>query len=185
MYKKVFAVIVLGIVLSVGIGIDVRNLRHGLYFTLLQAEHQASFIAPVALGDITFRDVEGKPYRLSDRKEDIIILAFWASWCGFCAEEFPKMDKWYPSLAGSSIALVPVNSSPRDTVSAMQQFYAQHALVSLPLYIDDTRQMAHALQVKGYPAFFIVNKKREAIARFRPEWPDASIKTLLEYYRRI
>src|SRR5882724_1515719 len=51
-----------------------------------------SCTTPLPAPDFTAQDVTGKMVKLSDFRGKVVLLNFWASWCGVCKEEKPKLD---------------------------------------------------------------------------------------------
>jgi thiol-disulfide isomerase/thioredoxin len=84
---------------------------------------------PVAIGDtvpdILFETVlnhSGTKARLSDFKEDLILLDFWASWCASCAHAFPKIDSLQSTFVGDLKVILVNSRSTGDDLSKVQAF---------------------------------------------------------------
>lgn len=57
--------------------------------------------------DFTAELAAGGTYTLSDHKDDVVLLNFWATWCGYCVDEMPEIQKIADeNLDGVSIILV-------------------------------------------------------------------------------
>jgi thiol-disulfide isomerase/thioredoxin len=90
----------------------------------------ASCPADAANADLTFtlKDVEGKPVKLSDYKGKVILLDFWATWCGPCKVEIPwfiEFQKTY-GAKGFQVLGVSVDDTPdklRPYVADMKMNY--------------------------------------------------------------
>ena len=73
-------------------------------------------LAPEIVGN----DVDGKPLKLSDYRGKVIVLVFWASWCGPCMEQVPHEVALAKRLAGKPFTILGVNMD-RTVAEARQR----------------------------------------------------------------
>jgi thiol-disulfide isomerase/thioredoxin len=55
-----------------------------------------------ALPDFALSDLSGKTWRLNDLKGKVLLINVWATWCGPCREELPRLEQLYEQLHGRS-----------------------------------------------------------------------------------
>jgi cytochrome c-type biogenesis protein len=72
------------------------------------------------LPDVEFQTLEGKPYRLSDLKGRVVLLNFWATWCGPCRGEIPEFNEMQREYGAQGLTIVGVTS--HDTPAQVQSF---------------------------------------------------------------
>jgi thiol-disulfide isomerase/thioredoxin len=65
---------------------------------------------PLPAPDFTALDITGKPVRLSDFRGKVVLLNFWASWCGVCETEKPLISRMAKDLAGEEFVVVALAS---------------------------------------------------------------------------
>ena len=56
-----------------------------------------------------FQNVKGKKVSLNDYKGKVLVLDFWASWCGPCRQEIPNMKKYYEEFKGKDVEFLSVS----------------------------------------------------------------------------
>lgn len=78
-------------------------------------------------------DVEGKPRSFDEWHGKLLVLNFWASWCGPCREEMPLLDRTQKRLAGKGLQIVGV---AYDDLAATKDFLVRTP-VHYPILIDD------------------------------------------------
>ncbi|WP_165248186.1 TlpA family protein disulfide reductase [Paludisphaera soli] len=72
-------------------------------------------VAPEIVGE----DLEGRPLKLSDHRGKVVVVCFWATWCGPCMAMVPHERELVSRLKGEPFALLGVNSdSPKDREKA-------------------------------------------------------------------
>jgi thiol-disulfide isomerase/thioredoxin len=65
---------------------------------------------PVAAPNFTALDHQGKPVQLSDFRGKVVLLNFWASWCGVCKTEKPSIEKLANELGGDDLVVITLAS---------------------------------------------------------------------------
>ena len=65
--------------------------------------------------DPTFKDLDGHSQKLSAMRGQIVVLNFWATWCGPCQEELPRLSRIAASYSGKPISFVFISiDAPKD-----------------------------------------------------------------------
>ncbi len=65
---------------------------------------------PVPAPDFTAYDYKGKPVHLSDFRGKVVLLNFWASWCGVCRTEKPAINAMAKDMVGSDFTVIALAS---------------------------------------------------------------------------
>jgi thiol-disulfide isomerase/thioredoxin len=65
---------------------------------------------PLPAPDFTAYDNRGKPVKLSDFRGKVVLLNFWASWCGVCKTEKPQLEEMAGDLASGDFQVVALAS---------------------------------------------------------------------------
>lgn len=73
---------------------------------------------PIAAPDFTAQDINGNPVKLSSLRGKVVLVNFWASWCGVCKTEKPKLYEMAEEMAGKDFVVVAL-ASDHDSATAM------------------------------------------------------------------
>jgi thiol-disulfide isomerase/thioredoxin len=104
--------------------------------------------------------------RLTDYRGKVVVLNFWASWCGPCREESPLLDRWHRRLERSDALVLGVNVE--DVTSDAEAFVRKHDL-RFPSLRDREGTTARRFGVGGYPETLVLDRQgRIAAARRGP-----------------
>ncbi len=106
-------------------------------------------------------DGEGNRIRLSDYREQVVLLDFWASWCGPCRAQAPIIDRVSQKLAGKSVSVIGVNTG--DHVEAAQAFLTD-AHLSYPSVLDTTGEVARAFGANQLPTLVLIDREGNVLS---------------------
>src|SRR5690606_2680103 len=100
--------------------------------------------------------MDGKPVSLEDLKGQVVMINFWATWCGPCRQEMPLLDKLYAKYKPMGFTMLGVNVEPDSTLAA--GFLAKTP-VTFPILFDTQREVSKLYQVAGMPSTAIIARK--------------------------
>jgi thiol-disulfide isomerase/thioredoxin len=86
---------------------------------------------PIAAPDFTAYDNQGKPVHLSDFRGKVVLLNFWASWCGVCKTEKPLIAEMAEEMAGNDFVVISLASDRQwsDVLTAITEALAPNVHV--------------------------------------------------------
>jgi thiol-disulfide isomerase/thioredoxin len=96
------------------------------------------------------------PLTLEGLRGQVVMINFWASWCGPCREEFPLLDQMYRQYKGIGFTMLGVNVEP-DSKDA-EGFLAKTP-VSFPIVFDRDSTVSKLYRVEGMPSTVLIDRK--------------------------
>lgn len=111
--------------------------------------------------DGTFTRLDGSPVKISDWKGKVVIIDYWATWCGPCRQSFPSLQKLYERYRNNPnviIAVVNVWERSEDRVQTVKDFLAKNTSLTFPMYLDKTDAVVGNYGVTGIPTKFYLGK---------------------------
>ncbi len=110
--------------------------------------------------DFAVQDKSGKPVHLSDYKGKVVVLDFWATWCGPCQQSLPHTQSVAAQFAPQGVVVLAVNVW--DTKPAFDKWLPAHAAFrSIAFAFDpspDAKRVTNAYNVSGIPTQYIIGK---------------------------
>ena len=107
--------------------------------------------------DFSFQNEKGKTKQLSDYLGKVVVLDFWASWCGPCRAEIPKMKKIYADMDNKKVEFlsVSIDSKKDDWVKAM----TEEAMAWKQGWVPDAgKEVMKTYMFNGIPFILVIDK---------------------------
>jgi peroxiredoxin len=101
-------------------------------------------------------DLTGQPETLSQYKGQVVMVNFWATWCGPCQQEMPLLDQMYKKYKPAGFTLIGVNVDKE--APPVKELMARKP-VSFPVLLDPANQVSKAYHVDEMPSSVIVDRK--------------------------
>jgi thiol-disulfide isomerase/thioredoxin len=97
----------------------------------------------------------GGPLSLSQYKGQVVMINFWASWCGPCRQEMPLLESIYKKYRQMGFTLLGVNVEP-DTQAANE--WLKQTPVSFPILYDKDSKVSKLYEVAGMPSTVLIDR---------------------------
>jgi|SRR5882724_416651 len=122
------------------------------------------------------RTTEGEKFSNDSIKGKVVLLEFWTTWCGFCNEEAPFIDKIGHELADKGLVLLAVNvGESKKTVS---RFLAQHPRNCKIVLMEDTN-LAAMYQATVYPIYVVIDREGNIAGTQRGAGGESALRRLI------
>ncbi|MBT3601918.1 MAG: TlpA family protein disulfide reductase [Candidatus Latescibacteria bacterium] len=155
--KKIFGLLILGFV----------------FLGRVDASPQIGQVAP----NFECVTADGQTVQLSDYRGKVVILDFWASWCGPCREEMPFLVELYQLKGERDFEILGVNIDNKK--KNMETFLSQlDDRPSFPILLDKEKKIAALYEIETMPTTIFID--RQGVIRF---WHHGFTKSHKEKYR--
>ncbi|MDJ0938226.1 MAG: TlpA disulfide reductase family protein [Woeseiaceae bacterium] len=140
----------------------IRKLLAALALSLFAATSLASSgLAGRPAPDFALKSSTGENMRLSEYRGDVVMINFWATWCGPCRQEMPLLDDLYQRYQRVGFNLLGVNIDD-DSNRAMAMI--RELGVDFPVLFDNRKEVSKMYDVDAMPVTVIVD--REGTVRY-------------------
>jgi thiol-disulfide isomerase/thioredoxin len=131
--------------------------------------------------DLNLRDLSGKKVRVRDYQGKIVVLNFWATWCGPCREEMPRLAEAEKEYGSRGVVFVGVSLDDDHSKDKIQAFIRDHGIV-FPVWLGASGDDLDRLDMgPAVPATAFVDPQGRIVSRVSGEIRTEEIKERLDW----
>lgn len=133
--------------------------------------------------DFTLKSRSGENIKLSELRGDVVMINFWASWCGPCRQEMPLLEEMHKKYSDLGFVLLGVNVEEDSSKAAD---LLREVPVSFPILYDNTNKVTKMYEVVAMPSTVMVDrdgKMRYLHRGYLPGYEDEYVKQIKELIR--
>ena len=111
--------------------------------------------------DFTLKSLERGNLRLGEYRGQVVLLNFWASWCGPCRQEMPLLDRLHSRYEDTGFAVLGVNVEGEE---APARELVEKTRVTFPILIDEGQRVSEMYNLQAMPSTMVID--RDGIVRY-------------------
>ena len=122
--------------------------------------------------DFTLKSRDGKNVRLSELRGQVVMINFWASWCGPCRQEMPHLEAIHNEYVDYGFTLLGINVDEKQELA--EKLLAQIP-VSFPILFDPSSSVSKQYNVDAMPTTILIDRDgnlRHLHRAYRPGFED-------------
>ena len=121
----------------------------------------------VKVPNIVLQDQYGKKHNLADYKGKVVVINFWATWCGYCVREMPDFEKVYKEFGSNSKDVIIIGiAGPKSKLNANNVDVSKEEItaflkkknITYPTLMDETGKSFSEYGIKAFPTTYVINK---------------------------
>lgn len=106
--------------------------------------------------DFVLKSATGENLRLSEYRGDVVMINFWATWCGPCRQEMPLLDELYGRYQRVGFNLLGINI---DDDSRRAMAMVNELGISFPVLFDEDKKVSKLYEVETMPLTILLDRE--------------------------
>jgi len=132
--------------------------------------------------NFTLKDIDGASVKLTDYKGKVVLLNFWATWCGPCKLEIPEFVEAYERYRDKGFVILGVLSEDDPAPAELRSFMAKFRM-TYPVFLEHQELAAANGELWALPTSFLIDRQGSICTRhtgaMTKDMLEQEIKSLL------
>ena len=121
----------------------------------------------IKLPNIVLYDQYGKKHNIEEYKGKVVVINFWATWCGYCVEEMPAFEKVYKEFGSNKKDVIILGVAGPKTKQNLNNvdvekdkiiLFLNKNKITYPTLMDETGKSFNDYKVRALPMTYVINK---------------------------
>ena len=113
---------------------------------------------------VSGKTVDGKDYDLKNMKGKVVLIDFWATWCGPCIAELPNMETAYKNFHGKGFDIIGISLDRPNDDEKLSKFIKNRKMPWPCINIEDSRGLAEKYDVNSIPFPVLVDANGRVVS---------------------
>ena len=109
-----------------------------------------------AAPDFTLKSLQGKNLKLSEMSGNVVLLNFWASWCGPCRQEMPLLNDLHNKYEPLGFTVIGVNV---EQETELARSFIANSPVDFPILLDSSNKVSQLYDVIAMPTTVLIDRE--------------------------
>lgn len=109
-----------------------------------------------AMPEYSAMNLDGSKFELATRREKVVLLNLWATWCGPCRFEIPELQRMHNEYGGRGFEVVGV-SVDESGIESVRQFVNENKM-TYPVVLDPQGKLANVLETSVLPTSVLIGR---------------------------
>ena len=101
-------------------------------------------------------NLDGSKFELASRRDKVVLLNLWATWCGPCRYEIPELQRMHNEYGGRGFEVVGV-SVDESGIESIRQFVAENKM-AYPVVLDPQGKLANVMETSVLPTSVLIGR---------------------------
>ena len=133
------------------------------------------------LPDPTFKTLDGEKHKLSALHGQIVVVNFWATWCGPCQEELPRLSQIAATYAGKPVSFVFISiDTPKDRSKIPATLAKLHVSFNSWVGVDTDTLGSFGLG-DIVPGTLVLDENGDPVARIMGEAKEGDVRNAVDW----
>ncbi|HKQ56928.1 MAG TPA: redoxin domain-containing protein [Candidatus Eisenbacteria bacterium] len=137
----------------------------------------AAYVPPVLprpAPELSVADLAGKPVTWKSLEGRVVLVDFWATWCGPCRKSMPELQALHEKYSARGFTVLGVSIDEGNAAAKVKKFVAARK-IRYPIAVDSEKTPTwERYRVKAVPAAFLVDQKGQVVAQWTGTSVDAA-----------
>ncbi len=128
------------------------------------------------MADFQMNDLQGRPWKLSDHRGEVVLVNFWATWCGPCREETPGLVELARNFAGRGleVAGVSMDEAGGDVPGFVRRYQIPYEILRPPA------GPSIASNIDALPTSFLIDRQGRIARTYGGAYPESVFRKDVE-----